>query len=627
MLARRKCATWVLAAAASVGGVSSAHAQATKPEGLSLPTSTTNGAILPGVELLPQPVTINSHLQLLARATDPNVLKAFTATFNVNAADTTNADVIQAPPYNLDGSGLRIGVFDPGGYVLDTHQELTGRVEFGDFDGSFYSSHATHVAGTIAATGVYAPAKGMAPQVQIRTYTSELDTIKMAQDANDLVETNHSYGFLRGWTVLNWTIDEFKPERTWVADRSQYVTEDPWFGKYDNFARELDTVLHDNPRLLSVWSAGNDRSDSGEAFSQYTPYGSDTYVSYLSFGPDGPGWYRISTDALSLPAPDGNAGTGYDSLPQQQVSKNNLVVGAINQINDEGPTRTGTMTPFSAWGPTDDGRLKPDVVADGVNVTSSIAIANDAYATASGTSMAAPNVTGTMALVIQHLMQVRHTSQYPLSATSKAIAIHTAHDVLNPGPDYQSGYGVLDGEAAVKFIDGTTVGSNTSDHIIESTYAGTAFTQQFSAIGGEVKATLVWNDVPHADSEQDLDNPSLMLVNDLDIWITDELNHVFHPWTLDPANPDGFAIRTERNFRDNVEQILIDNFPTGSIFTVHIDLNGELTGLSQDWSLLLSGGVLIPEPNFLALAAGAVIVMSHRRRAKRKYVSLELSEG
>lgn len=568
------------------------------------------------IHILPQPVTVAPGLQLLATVSDPGVFKSILGSFNINAADTTNADVIAGSPYNLTGSGLKIGVWEAGGYVSSTHQELIGRVEYGDSDPfAPISNHGTHVAGTIAASGVYPAAKGMAPGVTIRSYTAVLDTSEITNDGGMMALSNHSYGFLRGWTVLDWGIGG---ERTWVEDRDTQSVEDASFGKYDNYARELDEALHAQPRLLSVWAAGNDRVESGTHYGTFTPAGANTYVTFLSEGGDGPGgnipgYYRVTTNDFSLPPADGNGGTGYDSLAQAQVAKNSLTVGAIDDLLDEGPGRTGVMTNFSSWGPTDDGRMKPDVVGNGVGVLSSVAFTNNTYASASGTSMSAPNVTGTMALVIQRLMNVRQTNQHPLSATSKGLAIHTAHDLFAAGPDYTSGYGVVDGEAAVNFIDATTAATPTN-YIIEGSYVNEKYTETFEASGGQVKATLVWNDPAGPDAFLELDDHTLALVNDLDIWITDELNNIYRPWTLDPANPADPAVRDSRNFRDNVEQVLIDSLLGGTQFTVHIDLSGLLTESQQQWSLLLSGGHLVPEPSGIMLLLLPCAALARRRR-------------
>ena len=101
---------------------------------------------------------------------------------NVNAAISTGADVLQAAPYNLDGSGLTVGIWD-GGMVLSSHQEFSGgRVSIGD-EGGFTSAHATNLAGTIGAAGVVPEAKGMATNTGIFSYNWNEDTSEMIERA------------------------------------------------------------------------------------------------------------------------------------------------------------------------------------------------------------------------------------------------------------------------------------------------------------------------------------------------------------------------------------------------------------------------------------------------------------
>jgi subtilisin family serine protease len=137
-------------------------------------------------------------------------------------------------------------------------------------------------------------------------------------------------------------------------------------------------------------------------------------------------------------------------------------------------------TVFSSYGPTDDGRVKPDVVGNGHDVFSTMSGANNAYASMSGTSMAAPNVTGTMTLVAQHYRNV--FGSLPNAATQKLLAIHTAADAGTPGPNYAYGWGLLDGAAAATFI--SEVASGTEPVLLrQGVYTGTELTYQLVSDG------------------------------------------------------------------------------------------------------------------------------------------------
>ncbi len=66
--------------------------------------------------------------------------------------------------------------------------------------------------------------------------------------------------------------------------------------------------------------------------------------------------------------------------------------------------------------------------------------------------MATPAVAGGIALMLQHYRDVYNTSSNFYPSTAKAILIHTADDMGNPGPDYQWGYGQVDLPRAIDLI-------------------------------------------------------------------------------------------------------------------------------------------------------------------------------
>ncbi|MCP4249407.1 MAG: hypothetical protein GY778_20385, partial [bacterium] len=81
----------------------------------------------------------------------------------------TGANVVQAAPYGLDGSGVTVMVYD-GGSVSETHVDFGGRVT--NMDGAPVGTHATHVAGTIGGDGTASGGfdRGMAPGVTLLSY-------------------------------------------------------------------------------------------------------------------------------------------------------------------------------------------------------------------------------------------------------------------------------------------------------------------------------------------------------------------------------------------------------------------------------------------------------------------------
>ncbi|MGD1901913.1 MAG: Calx-beta domain-containing protein [Geitlerinemataceae cyanobacterium] len=544
----------------------------------------------------------------------------FQATYsNLSAADTTNTDQLWEGGelgLALDGEGVKVGVWD-GGKIRGSHQELSGRVSYGEDvqSSALYSSHATHVAGTIIGTGVDGEARGMASAAKVISYdyngdiTNEIE----AEAQAGLTLANHSHGQVSGWIVSNfdkvqnWSIDirnklDLGDFYVWYGDRATSSDASQMFGSYSSRARDLDRVLHENPELLSIWAAGNDRDDEFNAM-RYKPTGSwssqvldgqTSYLTYLSQPIDsvewhGAGWYYLSATGAATYAPTKDGGVdGYGTLSNGgQTAKNTLVVGAIEDITkDPFDASDVQTTTFSGWGSTDDGRLGIDLVANGHSVYSSDSGSDTNYSYKSGTSMAAPNATGTAALLTQHYRDT-YGGANPLSATLKAIMLHTAKDAGEIGPDYVYGWGVLDGAAAAQYI--TQAKEEEVARTIEAAHDGTEQSYQVTSDGSQpLKATIVWTDPAATREDQWTDSSAKKLVNDLDVWIIDPNGDVHRPWTLDPNNPDAAAKRDNRNELDNVEQVLIDN-PVAGTYTVYVGNTGALQDDLQNFSLLLGG--------------------------------------
>ena len=295
----------------------------------------------------------------------------------------------------------------------------------------------------------------------------------------------------------------------------------------------------------------------------------------------------------SSPSPgnrDGNS--GYDCLSAASVAKNLLLVGAINDISGGYSSPAGVvMSSFSACGPTDDGRIKPDVVANGVVLTSSLETSNTAYGSLTGTSMSSPSVTGSIGLLLQH-QQNLHGGDSILASTMKGIIIHTADEAgTTPGPDYRFGWGLMNTRKAADLMTLDSADGPDS-HIREyNIFTGDTVTIDFASTGDEpLKATIAWNDIPVGLAPATLDPPNLVLRNDIDMRITRKSDGaVFYPWILNGASPADAATSGD-NLRDNVEQILL-NSPGRTLYTLQLTHKTTIFNPPTQVSLIMTGNI------------------------------------
>lgn len=492
-------------------------------------------------------------------------------TDNANAADTVSTDEVHSggsAGLALDGTGQRLGIWD-GGSVRNTHQELSGRVT--NLDTASFSNHSTHVAGTMIAAGVSTAARGMAFNAELhsRDFNDDLtEMIAVQAGATPVIVSNHSYGFITGWR-FNFFGDGLW---AWFGDVDISTSEDSLFGFYGDTAQDWDQLSRDVPDYLIVKSAGNDRNDAGP--------GSGTHWHF-----DGAvGDFVLGVD--THPA-DGGA-SGYDTIGGGPGSaKNILTVGAVSDING-GYSAPGdvVMSSFSGWGPTDDGRIKPDLVANGVSLFSSGSASDTTYTNASGTSMSTPNVSGSMGLLQQHAINLYGN---PLrSATMRALAIHTADEAGNTGPDYTFGWGLLNTASAALVMSNDALGLPT-DELHELTLLNSTTASLFfdADAAGTVRVTVAWTDPAGTPVTVSVDPTDLMLVNDLDIRLTDPQSNIHLPWVLDPASPATAATLGD-NFRDPVEQIVVSPSVQGT-YRLDITHKGTLQNSSpQAFSVVIS---------------------------------------
>ncbi|AWG23764.1 S8 family serine peptidase [Flavobacterium kingsejongi] len=428
---------------------------------------------------------------------------------------------------NITGSGMVAGVWD-GADVRTTHQEFVDKVTITDGFTATLSDHSTHVTGTILATGISPDRRGIAYNASARTNNWTNDVSEMIGFAQGgYLVSNHSYGY-QAETLANWR-----------------------FGKYDDTSATMDEIMHTFPYYLIVSAAGNDRATT--SISQVT------------------------------------AKNGYDLLTGMGTSKNGLTVAAVSNVDNYVSANSVIVSNFTNFGPTDDGRIKPDISAKGVNVNSTISTSDTSYGTMSGTSMATPGITGLVVLLQDYYNTVN--SHFMKAATVRGLICHTAKEAgAGKGPDYRMGWGLADGEKAALLIrdNGTGTFIDERNLLNNETFTKVITINQAQ----DIEVSITWTDPEGQVNNNTPDDRTARLVNNLDLKITNN-GTTYYPWKLNPLLPVSKATQNSDNDVDNIEKVHIYNAQPGT-YTIQVTHKGTLAGGSQEYSMIgnVSGGTL-----------------------------------
>ncbi len=462
-------------------------------------------------------------------------------------------NTVQAAPYNLNGSGVDILIYD-GGIVTATHADFSGRITVPD--AASLSDHSTHVAGTAAGSGSLSASaggtalqwRGMAPGADIISYAYEWNLQGMLFYNNpgdieaDWAAAQNTYGADVGNASLGSNI------------YANYPLSCTLMGNYgvtsvlmDQIIRGGNAVVGVGDKYVATWANGNERGSPS------------------------------------------SCGT-YSTIAPPASAKNPIHVGASN-------TNDSSMTTFSSWGPTDDGRIKPIVVAGGEQIggdggiksTVPNAFINEntrncdgtgddycyPYDVMQGTSMASPAVAGSIALMLQQYRTTYSTSGNFWPSTAKAILMQTADDRGNPGPDYQWGFGQVRIQQAVDLIMRRGL---VQANIAQGETDMYTFVVTDTAVPAQV--SLAWDDYEATFNA----NPTL--INNLDLELVAPSGAVSQTWVLNPAVPADPATRGI-NTRDNQEQVTV---PNPEIGTWLVRVKGTTVPQGpQDYSLACEG--------------------------------------
>ena len=294
---------------------------------------------------------------------------------------------------------------------------------------------------------------------------------------------------------------------------------------YTSLASDLDEQLNTYPTLTHVFSAGNDGSSNCN-------YGA------------GAGW--------------GNITGGH------KQAKNVIAVGNLDY--------SASLASSSSRGPAADGRIKPDICAQGTNVYSTYP--NYTYNTISGTSMACPGVSGVMAQLYQAYKEY-NSGTNPSSALMKCILLNSADDIGNPGPDFKHGWGVVNAYRALKLIE-------SSSYINSSISQSATNSHQINipSATSQLKLMVYWHD------KEGNASANISLVNNINISMTSPSGVTYYPYilnsTANSSSLDQYATTGIDNL-NNMEQIVIDNPQSGN-YTLYVNGSSIPYG-PQDYSV------------------------------------------
>jgi subtilisin-like proprotein convertase family protein len=477
--------------------------------------------------------------------------------------------------------GFAIDVTDSGldrGDTTLVHPDLLGRVGYthdytADPDATDCTGHGTNVtsiaAGLAAAVGQdaqgYKHGLGVAPYAKV--------------GASKIFRCNGAPGSVNYSTL---TSDAYAGGAR-ISNNSWGISN---YGGYHAASQAYDALVRDassgtpgNQEMVEVFSAGNDGDGVGD------------------------------------PA-DPKGDEGYGSITSPGTAKNVITVGAAENVRGSGTdgcgvTNTGAdsardIINFSGRGPTQDGRVKPDLVAPGTHVTgaspqhggytgSSVCDKNFGgstfYSLVSGTSQAAPHVAGAAALLRDWYVRTVDP-QPPSPAMTKAVLVNSAFDIAGgdsgkggqvpSAPNTDEGWGRVNLGAA---LDGTQ-----REYVDQTTTLdapGQSFLRSYSVsdTSKPVHVTLAWTDPPPATVTGNA------FVNDLDLEVSVGGRTYRGNWLADGLSVAG----GQADFRNNVENVVLPASTSGrmSVKVVAKSLGGDgVPGngkpLDQDFALVVS---------------------------------------
>ncbi len=296
----------------------------------------------------------------------------------------------------------------------------------------------------------------------------------------------------------------------------------------------------------------------------------------------------------------GNEGSGLDTIRCTGAAKDIITVGGTQ--NGAG---SYNIADFSSRGPTDDGRIKPTIVAPAQDIWSARPGVTPPYSSSSGNSFSTPAVAGGAALVRQYFMagwyptgsQDSANSRTPSAALVKAIIVNGAVEIGGNGayangesryPNDNQGWGRVHLDNALYFQGDTRVLSVLSNDTRLTTGQVARYEVTVSGQSEPIEVTLVWSDHPAAVGA------AKTLVNDLDLLVKSPDGSTYKGNVFSGRSP-GQSTTGGTFDAVNVEESVLRFSPATGTWTIevtgHVVPNGP-----QPFALVVTGALSSAQP-------------------------------